>query len=281
MKCRVGLGRLRAAAGRIRGKLAHAGVHSLFCPLVGRHIYRVEQKALIVGVYRYANAPLLVRIAAEAKRHKWEVRFWALDQTHPLLESYSFGIGKGSKFNLLNRLIHGKNMSDFDWIVVVDDDIAFEYGSLNAFLALAARAGMAIAQPAHTASSFSSHPITICQPLAIARLTTFVEIGPVFAVNRAWHSRVLPFPEDNGMGWGLDVAWSDLQTEGARLGIIDWVPLLHLYPVARDYDTTEEESRLQESLRTRGFQSLRDLQKTVAVWHVWRSRPPWLSQSSD
>jgi hypothetical protein len=281
MKRRIGLGRLRASIGRFRRKLGYAGVHALFSPLVGRHINRVEQKVLIVGIYRYANAPFLVRIAAEAKRHKWEVRFWALDQTHPLLEPYSHGIGKGSKFNLLNRLICGKNMSDFDWIVVVDDDIEFEYGSLNTFLALAARAGMAIAQPAHASKSFSSHPITICQPFAIARLTTFVEIGPLFAVNRAWRSRVLPFPEDNGMGWGLDVAWSDLQTEGARLGIIDWVPVVHLHPVAKNYDTTEEESRLQESLRTRGFQSLRDLQKTLAVWHVWRNRPPWLSESSD
>lgn len=277
----VALRRLRASIGGTRRKLAQAGIHTLFYPIIGRHISPAEQKALILGIYRYANAPIVAPIAEESKRHKWEVRFWALDRTHPLLEPYSVGMGEGFKFTLLNRLIRGKDMSDFDWIVVVDDDIVFEYGSLAAFLAIAQRAGLAIAQPAHTFSSFSSHPITICHLLAIARLTTFVEIGPVFAVNRTWQSRVLPFPEDNGMGWGLDVEWSDLQTYGARLGIIDWVPLRHLHPVSNSYDTTPEKSRLEELLRARGLQSIRDLQRTTAVWHVWHSHPPWLSQSSD
>jgi hypothetical protein len=274
------LDRLRASIGGARRSLAQAGVHTLFYPIVSRYT-PTEQKALILGIYRYANAPLIARIVEESKRHQWEVRFWALDRTHPLLDPYSLGNGKGLKFNLLNRLILGKDMSEFDWIVVVDDDIMFEYGSLAAFLALAQRAGIAIAQPAHTFKSFSSHPITTCRLMAIARLTTFVEIGPVFAVNRTWHSRILPFPEDNGMGWGLDLEWSDLQTEGARLGIIDWVALRHLHPVAHNYDSARERSRIKESLRARGLQSLTEVQRTIAVWRVWHSHPPWLGRSSD
>jgi hypothetical protein len=261
--------------------LAQAGVHTLFSPLVSRHFSHVKQKVLILGIYRYANALIMARLAEESQRHNWEARFWALDRTHPALDPYSVGMGPGLKFKLLNRLFRDKNISEFDWVVVVDDDIVLEHGSLAAFLALAERAGMAIAQPAHTFSSFSSHPITVCRISAIARLTTFVEIGPVFAVNRTWYDRVFPFPEDNGMGWGLDVEWSDLQTDGARLGIVDWVLLRHLHPVSQNYDKTPEKSRVQESLRARGLRSLADLQRTRAVWHVWHSHPPWLSDSPD
>jgi len=262
-------------------KLENASIHLLFHYAVRRHISCAPQKVLVLGVYRYQNAPLLVRMAEEAARSQWEIRLWALDRQHPQLAAYSLGLGRGLKFSLLNKLIREKDFSDFDWIVVIDDDILLKHGSLAAFLALAQRAGMGIVQPAHALASFSNHPITVCDPLAIVRLTTFVEIGPVFAVNREWYDKVLPFPEDIGMGWGLDIAWSDLQAYGARLGIVDWVTLRHLHPTAKEYETAQEQKRLDESLHVRRFQSLADLQKTVAIWHVWQSSPPWPNRAAQ
>jgi hypothetical protein len=230
-----------------------------------------------LGVYRYENAPILNRIAEEAKQKRWEISLWALDRIHPLLAPYSLGAGNSPKFPLLNRLIRDKNLSEFDWIVVTDDDILFEYGSLAAFLSVAEQAGMELAQPAHALSSFSNHKITVCHPWAVARLTTFVEIGPLFAIKRDAYDKFLPFPQNSGMGWGLDVEWSVLQINGARLGIIDWVTLRHLHPLgSAGYDTRREEDRLREMLQVRGYEHLAHLHRTEATWHVWERYAPWM-----
>jgi hypothetical protein len=257
-------------------KLHVAGIHLAFRPIL-RHISGARQKALVLGVYSYKNAPVLAQIVEEAKQSQWEVSLWALDRIHPLLAPYSIGAGKSAKFPLLNRLIRGKNLSQFDWIVVTDDDVFFEYGSVAAFLSVAEKAGMDLAQPAHALSSFSNHQVTVCHPWAVARLTTFVEIGPLFAIRRDSYHKFLPFPESSGMGWGLDVEWSHLQTNGARLGIVDWVTLRHLRPLgsAGTYDTALEEDRLREALQVRGIEHLAHLHRTVATWHVWEGSAPW------
>jgi len=234
-----------------------------------------------MGVYRYRNAPVLLRLINEATLYGWEARFWSLDQCHPSLAAYSAGVGAGSKFSLLNRLLREEDFNSFDWIIVSDDDFILEQGSLAVLLALAGKARLAIAQPAHSLTSFSNHPITLCNPSAIARLTTFVEIGPLFSVNREWYERIFPFPDNIGMGWGLDIAWSDLRTSGAHLGIVDWVALRHLQPAAEAYDSSPERTRLQEALKCRGFRSLADFQKTLDVWRVWQSGPPWLNGQSQ
>ena len=102
-----------------------------------------------MSVYRYDNAPVLNRIVQEAKNNRWDVSLWALDQAHPSLARYSVGAGRSPKFPLLNRLIREKDLSQFDWVVVTDDDVAFDTGSLAAFLWTAEKAGLALAQPAH------------------------------------------------------------------------------------------------------------------------------------
>lgn len=270
---------LRSYIKRQCRRLGEAGVHLIVQPALRRHISSISHNVLILGVYRYDNATILDRIAKEAENCHWKMRLWALDRIHPLLACYSVGAGKSPKFSLLNRLIRETDLAEFDWTIVTDDDLRFEYGSLNAFLALADKAGMDIAQPAHALGSYVNHRFTVRNPLAIARLTTFVEIGPLFAIKRSHYNRFLPFPENVGMGWGLDVEWSDLQTQGARFGIVDWVTLRHLHPLARDYDAGEELKRLQELLKARGHQSVDDLQKTVATWHVWEGSPPWLRSS--
>jgi hypothetical protein len=235
-----------------------------------------RRKVLVLSVYRYDNAALLNRIVHDAQKNMWDVSLWALDQAHPLLHPYSLGTGKSPKFPLLNQLIGEKDLSQFDWVVVTDDDVLFEQGSLAAFLYMAERAGLALAQPAHAVNSFSNHEITLWHPHTIARLTTFVEIGPLFAIQRDYYDKFLPFPERSGMGWGLDVEWSDLHASGVRLGIIDWVTVRHLAPAATNYDVAQQEKHLREVLQVRGQQYVSHLQHNLAAWHEWESRPPWL-----
>jgi hypothetical protein len=114
-------------------------------------------------------------------------------------------------------------------------------------------------------------------PLSVARLTTFIEGGPLIAVNSVWSARILPFPCGYGAGgWGVDLLWADLPKAGARLGIVDLVAIRHLVPAATHYDDGPEVARVRQILRERGVRSVTDLQHTLAVWRPWQIRAPWL-----
>lgn len=255
---------------------AVTGIHPLFNSRVRDGILSRDLNVLLLCVYRYKNAQVLMPHVAAAERHRWEIRLWALDEVHPELDNYSLGVGKGAKFVLLNALLSTACYANFDWILVLDDDVAIHRGSLAAFAAIAWTAGMSLAQPAHSFSRYRSFRINCCHPLSVARLTTYVEIGPVFAVSRKWMSRIVPFPEEFQMGWGLDVVWSDLVKEGARLGVVDWVTLNHLSPLAKQYDRSPEYQRMAQMLHQRGYNSLQQIQNTLSVWRPWHGRPPWI-----
>ena len=70
------------------------------------------------------------------------------------------------------------------WLVVADDDLVFTRGSLVSLLDVCRRAGFDLAQPARSDDNrmheFNvAHEITRARNLSRARLTTFVEIGPL------------------------------------------------------------------------------------------------------
>lgn len=227
-------------------------------------------------VYRYRNASTLFRCVSECAERGWEVRLWALDRIHPDLEPYSRGAGVGARSPLLNSLVAGIDLDGFDWVIIMDDDFAFRRGSLASFLAVAEAAGISLAQPARAYGPYRTFPLINCNLLSVARLTSYVEIGPIVAVDRRWASKLLPFPAGFAMGWGLDLLWSDLRKQGLRPGVIDWVTIDHLSPVGTTYDNSPEKQRLAKMLQDRGFNTIEELQKTLAVWRPWEQRPPWI-----
>ena len=114
------------------------------------------------------------------------------------------------------------------WTIVVDDDVILPPGFLDRFVAVAERCDFVLCQPALTLRSFASHAITRRRPGALARETRFVEIGPVTAFRAEAHGVLLPFPEDAGMGWGLDRHWPVVAAgRGWRLGVVDATPIGH------------------------------------------------------
>lgn len=238
---------------------------------------------LFLSVYRHRNAATLLSLVSEAKRNRWAVRLWALDEVHPDLAVWSRGVGRGARFDLLNSLASPHDGSaGFEWVVITDDDVALERGSLSLFVSVAERAGFSLVQAAHSDLSYRSHKITRWRPFSVARLTTFVESGPVFAVNRAWSTRVLPFPSGYGTGgWGVDLQWCDLPKAGARLGIVDLVTIRHLVPAADQYDAAPELARVNQILRQRGVRKITELQRTLGVWRPWQIRAPWLSPERE
>ena len=235
----------------------------------------------VYAVYRRRNAAVLQQLLTPALDAGWTVSLWALDERAPGLDVVTAGAGPGTKFELVNRLLEERPPDADVSVVVSDDDAVFVRGDLVSFVDKAVAAGLDLAQPAHVLRSNISHRITWRRPLSRARLTTFVEIGPIFAVAPAWRERILPFPDGLGMGWGLELQWMDLRAEGCRLGIVDSTPIRHLSPFATAYAADEEVAKLTRLLEERGAPGWKGLRKTVGTWRPWRRRPPWLDQASS
>jgi hypothetical protein len=225
---------------------------------------------VVVGVYRHDNARRMAALVPDG----WRSAFWALDAVHDDVRERTVGSGPGGKFALCNALVRHVEPRPGEWVVVVDDDVVVPAG-LDAFVRRAAEAGFGLCQPAHSRDSNASHPVTVRRRLHRARWFSYVEIGPVFAVSPQWQPRVLPFPEDMGMGWGLELLWMDLEREGLRLGIVDDVTMDHLVPPGRTYDLSVEGRRLETMLHERGARQLADLMRLHGRWWVWQRRPRW------
>ena len=234
-----------------------------------------SRPVLVLSVYRARNAAILAPAVEDACAHGWDVRLWALDEVAPELAPWTSGSGPGAKFPLLNALVTSTDVARFDWIVVVDDDVELRPGSLARLFAIAEHAGLDLVQPAHTELSHRTFPITERRPLTVARRTSYVEIGPVFAVRRPWIERVVPFPAHHDMGWGLELEWFDLAREGARLGVVDSMAVRHLGPVGRGYRWRDEYARIEHDVEARGLDSFRDIQQTLGTWRPWQTDAPW------
>ena len=233
--------------------------------------------ALVLCVYRAGNARIVRRLVRSSLRSGATVRLWALDRGEPSLSRWTVGTGPGPKFELANRMLAAAPVPDDAYVVVADDDVTLALG-MGWFLRLARRAAFDVAMPAHRKHlSNLSHQATLRASWSLARLTEFVEIGPVFAVSPGIRDRVLPFPGDAGMGWGLEADWYTLRSEaGARLGIVDGAPMRHLTPVATSYPQGVERERMAERIRRAGLGGLHEIQTTLATWRPWQRTPPWL-----
>ena len=232
-------------------------------------------RAGLIGIYRSRNGRHVEQMVSEAVPAGLTVALWALDSPVPGLSHWTIGSGPGPRMRLLNRLCEGIPLSRVDHLVVCDDDVVFTRGNIAQLLSAVRRCGFGIAQPAHDARSHWSHEITVRRALTLARLTNFVEVGPVFVVSKEWLASVIPFPEAFGMGWGLDLVWSDLHEKGCRLGIIDAICIRHLGPVGKDYDVYAERKRLDSLLSARNPQSVNQMQRCPAMWRFWQPKPPW------
>jgi Protein of unknown function (DUF707) len=143
------------------------------------------------------------------------------------------------KFTILNRLLSQGGVADFDYLVVVDDDIELPHGFLDRYLELVERHDLALAQPARTHDSYIDHAFVEQLDGLDARWTRFVEIGPLFSIRRDAVALLTPFDEGSPMGWGYDLAWPvTMEQAGLRLGIVDATPVRHrLRKPVSNYDS--------------------------------------------
>lgn len=228
----------------------------------------------LVGVYRSRNAETVRRLVASARADGIAVAWWALDEVVPELAAETVGVGWGTKFPLLNDVLDRVEGAGDGWLVVCDDDVAFDRGDVGRLVSLCRRACLDLAQPARS-ERVVDHEITRRRRLSVVRLTSFVEIGPLFVVGPRWRDRIVPFPPEREMGWGLELDWLDLHREGCRLGVVDAVSVHHQGVRAQDYDFDRHHEALFDELARRGVGHWRDVQETLAVWRPWRRSAPW------
>jgi GT2 family glycosyltransferase len=174
------------------------------------------------------------------------------------------------KFANLNELLHHHGTDGVDWLLVVDDDVVLPAGFLDAFLFLAGRYGLRLAQPAQTLASHAAWDVVRRRPLSAVRETSFVEIGPVTAFHRDTFAALLPFPPLRA-GWGLDHHWAALARErGWTLGVVDAVPVRHeLRPVASQYGHAAAVAEARAFLAGRPHVGREEI-RTLVVHRHWR-----------
>jgi hypothetical protein len=154
------------------------------------------------------------------------------------------------KFQLINTLLANADLSDFEYILVIDDDIELPKDFLDDYLGYIRHYDLALAQPARTLDSFIDHPFVGQMPGLIARRTRFVEIGPLFSIRRDLFDVLLPFDESSPMGWGYDLAWPVImERKNLKMGIVDATPVTHnLRKPVSNYDFGEAQAAMDRYL---------------------------------
>jgi hypothetical protein len=150
--------------------------------------------------------------------------------------------GKG-KFQNLNEGLRGLDLEQFDWMVLVDDDVELPNDFLDKFLYLSEAADLHICMPAHRFRSNQTFQLTARHWGGMVRITQYVESGPITAFRRSMYRHILPFPELK-WAWGTNIGWGESALKmGYRIGIVDGTPIRHVRPVGKSYDVrlaTEE-----------------------------------------
>lgn len=204
-------------------------------PVAVRHLPRPGTRVLVLGVYladRPHTVEHLMAALGRTAHCRVEQRWIALrgEPATALQRAHTVRVvmERVPKFRLLNELLRDVDLQAFDHLMVCDDDVRTPRNFMDAFVGWQQHLGFALAQPARTLNSCLDHPLVRQRPWLHARRTRFVEIGPVFCLQRALFDALLPFDEASPMGWGYDLVWPLLvERAGATMGIVDATPVDH------------------------------------------------------
>jgi hypothetical protein len=213
---------------------------------------------LALGIERPDQPNLLAEARRELLRSQHEVRF------------RSTVTGGRGKFENLDALLEHDPADGYDWLLVVDDDVALPRGFLDAFVFLAERFELRLAQPAHRARSHAAWQVTRRRPGSLVRETAYVEIGPVVGLHSSTFAELLPFPPLR-VGWGLDAHWGAVAREhGWRIGVLDAIPVRHrIRRVAVAYDRGAAIAEARQFLAQREYVKAPDAQRTLVTHRSW------------
>jgi hypothetical protein len=211
-----------------------------------------RKRVLVLGVYlanKSNNVEDIVSVISKSSRYTATQRWIALGGEPPTKQVAAVTVGTvlgtKSKFQIMNKLLAKEKLSQYEYVLLIDDDIVLPHGFLDHFLALQAQCEFSVAQPARTSNSFIDHPIVEQQKGVLARQTLFVEIGPVVSFHKSAYELVFPFDLTSPMGWGYENVWAyRLAQSNLKMGIVDAVPVDHSLrkPVAHyDWDEADRQ----------------------------------------
>jgi GT2 family glycosyltransferase len=217
-----------------------------------------RRRVLALAVEREDAPNVLAAARTELLSSRHEVRF----ESSP--------VGERGKFENLDLLLERTPLDGFDWLLVVDDDVALPRGFLDAFMFLAERFDLAMAQPAHRWRSHAAWNVTRRRPFSLVRETSFVEVGPLCALRADTFRTLLPFPPLR-FGWGLDAHWSALaRSRGWRQGVIDATPIQHgLRRIASSYDPADAIDEGRRFLSERPYTPAAEANRTLVTHRRW------------
>lgn len=236
-------------------------------------------KVTMLAVGRQRNAEYLTAVSRQLAAE--DIRIWSLDGPITGLEPQTRGIGPGTKFELLNRLLAENPIPDDHWIVIADDDVVLSHGSGPKLIAIGEKAGFDLFQPTHSLASLYTYDFLLALPWVRAELVSFVEIGPLFVVSPRGRPLFLPFPSDIGMGFGLELRWWEQSLGGARLGTVSDCRMVHCAPVGASYAFEDEKMRFKALLQEHGLTAIGDAQIRLGRWWRWSVSPPWAVPQED
>ena len=235
---------------------------------------KISGKVLILMVYRANNVRLVQAILREVGPGA-DVRLWALDEVAPDLAGHTVGSGPGTRFAHFNFLYRSKGIEEAAWVVLADDDALFVKGSLTETIALMDRAGFALAQPSHSVLGWWTSLFNVARPFSLARDTNYVEQGPIVIVESSFATEILPLPEDNDMGWGIEAEWYKAKQGRFRIGVIDACRVAHWNRNATSYPVGPEMDSMKKRLAEAGVENVWQLQTVNGHWWKWQQSPPW------
>ena len=224
-----------------------------------------RRRVLVLSVYRPASTHIEAAVA-ELTRTRHDIRL-ALGSIGPAADALKANTAAahldGGKFQNLNALLPDE--AEYDWLLVVDDDVGLPQHFLDRFVAICERFDLALAQPAQTLMSHAAWRVTRRRAGSLLRETRFVEIGPVTAFRRNAAAHLTPFPELR-YGWGLDLHWGAVAAQqGWRLGVVDALPVKHEgAPVATAYRHEDAIEEARAFLAERPFVRADEAQQTLA-----------------
>ena len=218
-----------------------------------------RRRVLALGLERTDVPNILPQARAELERSRHAVTFVSRD------------VGALGKFENLGQLLAQTPADGYDWLLIVDDDVALPRHFLDEFVFLAERFGFALAQPAHRARSHAAWDVTRRRAGVVAHETAFVEIGPLCALSAQTFDTLLPFPPLR-FGWGLDAHWSALARDrGWRMGVVDATAIHHgMRRIASSYNRDAAVTEARSFLRDRPYTTAVVSHQVISAHRSWR-----------
>lgn len=134
---------------------------------------------------------------------------------------------KGLKFENFYHFLHHYDISQYESMWVVDDDIIMDTSSINKMFFLFSKYKLWLAQPSFGDGSRISWDITRCNPDCILRFTNFVENGVTIYSRKILPLLIRTF-NDARTGFGVDLIWPKLLGYPKRkIAVIDAVTCYH------------------------------------------------------